>query len=217
MDAAACYRPRVEGDREREIFFATLDLIGEAGYDRLTLDAVAARAKASKATLYRRWASKAHLVAEAVCCLKGQECELPDTGSLRGDLLAMAGEEGFADPARMNILCGLATAMYRDAELGAAVREHVIDRREDTLRLLLERASDRGELRPESDLELICHLIPALVILQLTLLTPGELPAGFITRIIEEVLLPAVLPTAPCSVVARPCPAVESSSPPGLG
>ena len=64
-------RPRVEGDREQEIFDATLQVLEEVGYDRLTMDAVASRAKASKATLYRRWHSKAGLVIEAVMLHKG--------------------------------------------------------------------------------------------------------------------------------------------------
>ncbi len=51
---AAVTRPRVEGDREAEILSATLEVLVDVGYDRLTMDAVAARAKASKATLYRR-------------------------------------------------------------------------------------------------------------------------------------------------------------------
>ena len=54
----AVSRPRVEGDREQEILDATLDVLADMGYDRLTMDAVAHRAKACKATLYRRWNSK---------------------------------------------------------------------------------------------------------------------------------------------------------------
>ena len=59
-------RPRVEGDRELEILDATLEVLADVGYDRLTMDAVAARAKASKATLYRRWNDKASLVVDAL-------------------------------------------------------------------------------------------------------------------------------------------------------
>jgi maltoporin len=53
--AETATRPRVEGDREQEIYDATLEVLEEVGYDRLTMDAVATRAKAGKATLYRRW------------------------------------------------------------------------------------------------------------------------------------------------------------------
>src|SRR6185369_837996 len=100
-------RPRMEGAREREVLLGTLDLLAELGYDRLTLDAVAARTRASKATLYRRWASKAALVTEAVALLGPADLELPDTGSLRADLLAMVGVEGYFDAEGAKLVGGL--------------------------------------------------------------------------------------------------------------
>src|SRR3954464_10362685 len=77
-------RPRIEGDRELEILEATLEVLADVGYDRLTMDAVAARAKASKATLYRRWTNKVSLVIEALH--PKAQYVAPDTGSLREDL-----------------------------------------------------------------------------------------------------------------------------------
>jgi len=85
-EAAAATRPRIEGDREQEILDAALEVLADVGYDRLTMDAVAQAAKASKATLYRRWNSKATLVVEALAHTKGVP-HLPDTGNLRTDLL----------------------------------------------------------------------------------------------------------------------------------
>ena len=73
-EAATHLRPRVEGDREREVLDAALEVLAEVGYDRLTMDAVAQRAKASKATLYRRWNSKATLVVDALASQKSSEC-----------------------------------------------------------------------------------------------------------------------------------------------
>src|SRR5215467_12573472 len=95
--AAAAARPRVEGDREQEILTAALEVLADVGYDRLTMDAVAQRAKASKATLYRRWNSKATLVVEALARTKGVPVT-PDTGALRSDLLAaFCGMGGLTD------------------------------------------------------------------------------------------------------------------------
>src|SRR5271163_3763605 len=76
-------------DMSRDIAIrdAALDLLAEIGYDRLTMDAIAARAHASKATIYRRWPGKAALVVDALNCSKGSMLE-PDTGSLEGDLAA---------------------------------------------------------------------------------------------------------------------------------
>ena len=86
---AASIRPRVEGDRADEILDATLTLLFEVGYDRLTLDAVARKARASKATLYRRWDTKASLVVDALVRAKqAPTVDDHDTGSLRGDLMS---------------------------------------------------------------------------------------------------------------------------------
>src|SRR5690242_15651908 len=87
-------RPRVEGDREREILEAALEVLVDVGYDRLTMDAVATAAKASKATLYRRWNDKATLVIDALLLDKAVPSS-PDTGSLAGDLrAAFCGHDG---------------------------------------------------------------------------------------------------------------------------
>jgi len=195
--AASTSRPRIEGDREREIYHATLELIVETGYDKLTLDAVANRAKASKATLYRRWSSKSDLVLDAVSCLEMHPPTLPDTGSLRGDLMAMAASKGMLEPERADVFCGLATAMYRDSELREQLTSRFVDPRENHLRSLLQRAQDRGEVRPEADLDLLCMVIPALVLFQLNFGTPGHLPPDFVVKVVDEVLLPAV--QAPCA------------------
>src|SRR4051812_36234857 len=90
-------RPRVEGDREQEILDATLDVLVDVGSDRLTMDAVAAAARASKATLYRRWSSKAVLVIDALLSQKAPQ-SVPDTGNLRDDLLGtFCGMGGLTD------------------------------------------------------------------------------------------------------------------------
>ena len=78
--------------RDPEILDAAIDVLAETGYDGMTIDMVAARAKAGKATIYRRWTSKAELVLDAVACMKAGDLDpehLPDTGTLRGDLVAM--------------------------------------------------------------------------------------------------------------------------------
>src|ERR1700709_2019302 len=95
---AASTRPRVEGDRADEILEATLELLLEVGYDRLTLDAVARRARASKATLYRRWDDKPSLVVDAMVRAKAApNIETHDTGSLRSDLIStFCGAEGMS-------------------------------------------------------------------------------------------------------------------------
>ena len=192
MEATAPARPRIEGDREQQIYRATLDLLVETGYDKLTLDAVAARARASKATLYRRWSSKCELVVDAVKGLHSTLAEPPDTGTLRGDLHELARCKGLLEPERADVLCGLSTAMYRDGELHDRLSALFMDPRHDHLRGLLERARDRGEVRPDLDLELLSQVIPAMILFQLNFRTPGEMPPDFALHVIDQILLPAV-------------------------
>src|SRR3954447_2473994 len=79
---------KLDEERAQAILRATYELLGETGYQGLRVDAVAARAQASKATLYRHWPTKAELVTDAVRACKATDAPLPDTGTLRGDLMA---------------------------------------------------------------------------------------------------------------------------------
>lgn len=91
-EAATVRRSRITPEREAELYTAVLDLLREVGYDALTMDAVAARTKSSKATLYRQWGGKAELVAKAIRHQKPSAVGV-DTGSLRGDFHAMVRRE----------------------------------------------------------------------------------------------------------------------------
>src|SRR5271169_3525742 len=79
----------LDASRDIALRAAALELLAEIGYDRLTIDSVAARAHSSKTTIYRRWSGKAELIVDALNCRKGSSA-VPDTGSLRGDLEAIA-------------------------------------------------------------------------------------------------------------------------------
>jgi AcrR family transcriptional regulator len=121
-------RPRVEGEREEQILDATVRLLLEDGYDRLTLDAVALEARASKATLYRRWSGKAEIVVDAIARTKrcGGSVD-PDPGTLRGDLMAMACcDGGPTDDAPLSVVAGLMSAMKHDHELTRAIQERFL-------------------------------------------------------------------------------------------
>ncbi|MFI6828880.1 MULTISPECIES: TetR/AcrR family transcriptional regulator C-terminal ligand-binding domain-containing protein [unclassified Kribbella] len=190
--AGVRHRPRVEGGREEEILAATVALVAELGYDRLTMDAVATAAKASKATLYRRWTSKAELVVDAVSRAKG--CPMPenvDTGSLRGDLISLAcGAGGFTDEMPMSVMAGLLTALQHDAELQNAFRERFLAPRLGLVATVYQRAVDRGEVSPDIDVELLANTLPAVIIHHAFLL--GVEPTDdLILRVIDNVILPA--------------------------
>ena len=143
-EAAAAARPRIEGDREQEILDAALEVLAEVGYDRLTMDAVAQRAKASKATLYRRWNSKAKLVVESLARMKTTP-EVPDTGDLRSDLMtAFCGMGGLTDHDTTSTFGAVVTAVTTDPEFAAEFREQVVGPKSRVSRTVFERARDRG-------------------------------------------------------------------------
>jgi AcrR family transcriptional regulator len=187
---SATQRPRVEGDREQQILDATLIVLGEVGYDRLTMDAVATRAKASKATLYRRWNNKVSLVIEALHSSKDTP-ELPDTGSLRGDLMGVfCGMGGLVDPNTVSTFASVLTAISRDADFAAAFRREVIGPKIALSRQIWQRAVARGEVRDDIDITLFEPALAGIVLHRVFIM--GEQPdADLITRVIDQIILPA--------------------------
>jgi AcrR family transcriptional regulator len=183
-------RPRVEGDRQDEILRATVEVLTELGYDRLTMDAVAAAAKASKATLYRRWSGKAELVVDSVA----RGCPMPadvDTGTLRGDLIMLScGDGGLTDDVPMSVVAGLLTALHRDSALQRAFQERFLAPRQGLVDTIYRRAADRGEIPADADVELLAQALPAIVVHRSFVL---GIPADpeFVERVIDHVILPA--------------------------
>ncbi|MCA1984111.1 TetR/AcrR family transcriptional regulator [Nocardioides nematodiphilus] len=184
-------RPRIEGDREQEILQTALTILGEVGYDRLTMDAVAARAKASKATLYRRWSTKAKLVIDALHATKDHGPIPEDTGSLRGDLqAAFCGLGGLTDPEMVATMGSVITAISRDAEFAREFREQFIAAKVELSRIIWDRAAARGELRPDLDIDLISHAMPGVVLHRVFML--GETATeDLVTRVIDQIVIPA--------------------------
>lgn len=185
-------RPRVEGERELQILDATLEVLDEVGYDLLTMDAVATRAKASKATLYRRWKGKPELVVAAIMAHKGEPV-VPDTGSLRGDLLAAyCGSGGLNDPLTQSVLSAVVTAMVRDPEFAEVYRRDFIGPKVASSRAIYERARERGEVHPDTDLSVLAPALAGIVLHRAFLLGDDVTPE-LLGRVLDEVVLPAAL------------------------
>lgn len=187
-------RPRVEGDREEEILDAALELLTTVGYDRLTMDAVARDAHASKATLYRRWETKARLVLDALLRSKGvPEVQSHDTGSLRGDLVAtFCGRHGMANAKTAAVISSVVTAVSTDPEFATLFREHFIAPKTRVTHEVFQRAIARGEVSPDVDLDI---LVPALagVCLHRKFVMGLEPDDDLVERVIDNLILPAAL------------------------
>jgi AcrR family transcriptional regulator len=186
-------RPRVAGDREDEILEATLALLVEVGYDRLTMDAVARQARASKATLYRRWDTKQSLVVDAVVRAKqAPMVEDHDTGSLRGDLMTtFCGPHGIAQGAATAALGAVITALMTDPEFAPIFREKFIDPKIEVTRAIYARAVERGEIDDNLDLEIIGPALAG-ILLHRVFVMGLEPDDDIVTRVVDHVILPAV-------------------------
>ncbi|WP_328647509.1 TetR/AcrR family transcriptional regulator [Amycolatopsis sp. NBC_00348] len=194
--------PRRGKAREDAILAAAVGLIGEIGYDRLSMDAVAARAKASKMTIYRRWPGKAELVAEALRRhAEGETLHIADTGTLRGDLLvavegvarALTGEHGPS-------LLGLLGAVREDPVLRGLIRAQIAGTSDAVATAIAHRAAARGEPVTAANPAAVLGLAVAQLFLS-TLLdgTPPDAEAQH--RLVDDVVLPLLTlpapPTAP--------------------
>lgn len=146
-------RPR-DPSTDGRIVAAAAELMLERGFDRTTVDEVAARAGVGKATVYRRWPSKEDLAVSAMTQLYDTEFPEPDTGSIRSDLtesyrsvLTFVNSAQGAAFLRMSI-----AESVRDERIASLYRESTI-RREAQHRETFERAVARGEVRPDIDLD----------------------------------------------------------------
>jgi AcrR family transcriptional regulator len=167
-----------------------LELLAERGYDQLTIEAVAARARAGKATIYRRWRSKADLVVDALNDLKPAPIDLPDTGSLAEDIRAYFQAAAVSGPDNaFPLIAGLAAPLLRDRELAPAFREHFVQPRVSRLQVLLDRAAARGETDHKRNADLLCAIFPALM-LHHTVFDGDPPDIAFVRRIVEEILIP---------------------------
>ncbi|MFK4147925.1 TetR/AcrR family transcriptional regulator [Streptomyces sp. NPDC004065] len=186
-------RSRITPEREAELYEAVLDLLRQVGYDALTMDAVAARTKSSKATLYRQWGGKAQLVVKALRHGKPGHFDEIDTGSLRGDLHALVALEDDCTMERNSALMrGVAMAMHHNDDLRRAFREQVIDPEMGGFGQIVRRAVDRGEVRPDCPaLGFLLHMMVGGFATR-ALLDDQPPTRAFLTSYIDAVVLPAL-------------------------
>ena len=177
--------------REEELLAATLEVLRETGYDNLTVDKVVARAHASKTTVYRRWPSKAELVCAAFAHQVRGTATLPDTGSLRGDLLQLA--EIIARDAGLyaSTMAGILAASSRTPQLRKLLVDDLYRDRRNQVHGVLRRAVDRAEIVPEVISEDIWDVLPGYI--SFRMLQHGRpVTAGTLRALVDELLLPSL-------------------------
>ena len=181
-------RPR-DAALDASILRAAMEILGESGIHAVTMDAVAQRAGAGKASLYRRWKSKDELLADALTLHSPVDVEV-DTGSLRGDL-AKVYEHYY----------GLGNHVMQAAmqEMLGNVRQHMawtqkvaperLTARRAKVRTLVERAVARGEIAAPEDMDMLLDLVPAMILYRYN--TRGQkVSRASIARFIDGLVLP---------------------------
>jgi len=203
LAAEATTQAAVQG-RDSAICDATLELLVEVGYDRMSMDAIAARARASKATIYRRWPGKPELVLDAVRSRAPGLVVPADTGSLRGDLVATysAAAHG-AGAEEAELVAGVLRAMRSTPELGDCVRAQVFESKCDVSRTLVARAVARGEL-PDGVDPLLLHEVAGALWFHRVLVVGGPVDDEFIAHVVDDVLIPLLTSTRPSDLSAAP-------------
>jgi AcrR family transcriptional regulator len=177
--------------RETELLAVTLQLLQEHGYERLTVDAVAATARASKATVYRRWPSKAELVLAAFIEGIRQVAVPPDTGTLRDDLLRLG--EVICQQAHQHAgtIRAVLVEVSRNPALNDVMQHHFINQRKALIGHVLRQAVDRGEIDEAAINDELWDLLPGYLIFRSII--PSRPPTHHtVQAVVDDVMIPSL-------------------------
>ncbi|GBE63558.1 putative HTH-type transcriptional regulator [Mycobacterium sp. MFM001] len=177
--------------REAELLAVTLQLLQDHGYDRLTVDAVAATARASKATVYRRWPSKAELVLAAFIEGIRQVAVPPETGTLRGDLLRLGEIVCQEVGQHAATIRAVLVEISRNPALNDVMQQQFVEQRKALMRHVLREAVERGEIQEAAISDELWDLLPGYLIFRSII--PGNPPtAETVPTLVDNVMIPSL-------------------------
>jgi AcrR family transcriptional regulator len=177
--------------REAELLAVTLQLLQEHGYDGLTVDAVASAARASKATVYRRWPSKAELVLAAFNEGVRQVAVPPNTGTLRGDLLQVGEICGEQVHQHASTIRAVLVEASRHPELNDALQHQFIEQRKALIQHILRQAVERGEIAEAALADELWDLLPGYLIFRSII--PGSPPTRrTVQALVDNFIIPGL-------------------------
>jgi AcrR family transcriptional regulator len=177
--------------RETELLAVTLGLLQQAGYDGLTVDAVAATARASKATVYRRWPTKAELVLAAFIEGVRQVAVAPETGTLRGDLLQMGETICEQVRAHAGTMRAVLVEVSRNPALNDVMQHQFLDQRKALFKHVLGQAVERGEIDAADITDDLWDLMPGYLIFRS--IWSGRTPTRrTVQSLVDDVMIPSL-------------------------
>ncbi len=188
-------RPR-SVDADRAIIQATLEMLADEGYHALSVEAVASRAGVGKATVYRRWAGKRELVADALATLNDTMHELPPPGPTRARARVLMEHVCRKDPQSLSgrIMPRMMSYRVSHPELFADYLQRVVEPRRERMRAVLREGIGRGDVRPDLDVDLATLALTSPLIMMSMGLPAGETPpAGTVDRL-ADLVWPGIAP-----------------------
>lgn len=183
----------VDKMRDLAILRAALELVAEQGYDSVTMDAIALRAHAGKATLYRRWKSKPYLIADALtfimpCEQKVEHGRCED--NLRDYLCELFSVYfGVKDEVRQKVMLSIVTSISRDKSLSEAIHLDSITNQTSIFRDTIECITDKK--LEEHQLKLLTDVGPALLFYQL-IITGKPIEIEYVEHIVDDLIIPLI-------------------------
>jgi len=183
----------VDKKRDLAILKAALELVAEYGYDSVTMDAIALKAHAGKATLYRRWKSKPYLMAEAIQYMMPctQKFDFDQCGDNLRDYLCelLSIYFGIKDQVRQKVMLSIATAISRDKRLSKVIHLDCITDQtcifSDAIECTINKKLDKVQLK------LLADVGPALLFYQL-IITGKPIKMDYVEHIVDHLIIPLV-------------------------
>lgn len=195
-DSASRVGRKRDHTRDGAILEAAIDVLVEAGYIGMTMDMVARRARAGKATLYRRWDSKSALVRDAIAKMKDRALaldDLPDTGEIRADLLALFEPRSSAEADhRLGVMAGIASMLAHDSAFVEVGDAALIEPWAEASRAIIRRGIERGEVDADAvDIEMLSRIVPSMAICR-ALIQRRASDREFLVALIDGTVMPAL-------------------------
>ncbi|MFL0178254.1 TetR/AcrR family transcriptional regulator [Mycobacterium sp. SMC-15] len=186
---------RLDRSRDPAILDAALAALAENGYDDTNMNDIAARAGVGKAAIYRRWSSKAALIADALVYWRPDlmDDDVADTGSLVGDFDALVGRMARTDDALIpnDVVLRVAVEAAHDPHLASALDDMLLLKGRRVVTTILQRAADRGEVASGRDWSLVADVLAGVGLIRV--MSGQSFDAKFARQVIDTLVLPAVL------------------------
>ncbi|GET36960.1 TetR/AcrR family transcriptional regulator [Microseira wollei] len=175
-------RPR-SVQSHQAILQATLEMLAEVGYDRMSIDAVASRAGVGKTTIYRRYKSKEELVADAIESLR-EEIVIPDTGTFWGDIdvLIENAAKITLNPLGKQTVAMIISSASSNSQFAQVYWTKYLQPRREAFTIVIERAKARNEVQANLDSGLVFDMMSGIMLYALIFPSTTETWEAYIRR-----------------------------------